>query len=406
MTQPPLSRRRLLLGGGATLAGGGLAGAAAGLAWSNTTASPAMQTVAEQTKGTEQIAFYGAHQPGIEDPAQAHARFLSLDLKPGADADHVRRLLRLLTDDAARMMRGEVPLAAGDPELPSLPSRLTVTFGFGPGLFDAIGRPDDCPDVIRNLPTFTTDQLEDRFSGGDLLIQVCSDDPVPLSYALRRLTRDSRELASVRWCQSGFNPARGSEPAGTTHRNLFGQRDGTANPPGATTEFADTVFSTGPEWLKGGSMLVLRRIRMDLDDWDDLGRPAKEMAMARKMSDGSPVTGGTEQDDPDTAAVDQDGFPIVAQEAHVVQATARAPEERMLRRAFSYDDGPTADGKPDCGLLFAAYQADAAKAFVPVQTRLASADAMNEWITHIGSATFVVPPGCAEGEFVGQALVG
>jgi dye decolorizing peroxidase len=32
----------------------------------------------------------------------------------------------------------------------------------------------------------------------------------------------------------------------------------------------------------------------------------------------------------------------------------------MLRRAFSYDDGPTPDGRPDAGLLFAAYQADAA----------------------------------------------
>ncbi len=406
MTQSPLSRRRLLLGGGATLASGGLAGAAAGLALAGNDSPAAAQTTVEQTKGTESVAFYGVHQPGIEEPAQAHVRFLALDLKPGADVEHVRRLLRLLTDDAARMMRGEVPLAANDPELPALPSRLTVTFGFGPGLFDAIGRPGDCPDVIRNLPEFGTDQLEDRWSGGDLLIQVCSDDAVPLSYALRRLTRDARALATVRWCQSGFNPARGSEPAGTTHRNLFGQRDGTANPPGATSEFEETVFSTGPDWLRGGSMLVFRRIRMDLDDWDDLGRPAKEMAMARRMSDGSPVTGGSEKDDPDTAAVDQNGFPIVAQEAHVVQATARAPEERMLRRAFSYDDGPSADGKPDCGLLFAAYQADAAKAFVPVQTRLAEADAMNEWITHVGSATFVVPPGCAEGEFIGQALVG
>lgn len=397
-----LSRRRLLLGGGATLAGGGLAGAAGALSLSGE--SPVL--VQEEPKGSERVEFYGAHQPGIETSAQAHARFLALDLKPGADADHVRRLLRLLTDDAVRLMRGEVPLAANDPELPALPSRLTVTFAFGPGLFDAIGRGADCPEVIRNLPAFSTDQLEDRWSGGDLLVQVCSDDAVPLSYALRRLTRDSRELATVRWCQSGFNPARGSEPAGTTHRNLFGQRDGTANPESKSAEFDETVFSNGPDWLRGGSMLVFRRIRMDLDDWDDLGRPAKEMAMARKMSDGSPVTGGSEKDDPDTAAVDQQGFPIVAQEAHVVQATARVPEERMLRRAFSYDDGPSADGKPDCGLLFASYQADAAKAFVPVQTRLTSGDAMNEWITHIGSATFVVPPGCAEGEYIGQALVG
>jgi dye decolorizing peroxidase len=78
----------------------------------------------------------------------------------------------------------------------------------------------------------------------------------------------------------------------------------------------------------------------------------------------------------------------------------------MLRRGYSYDDGPTPDGAPDAGQLFAAYQADAATAFVPVQARLAEVDVMNLWITHAGSAAFVIPPGCAEGGFVGEGLLG
>lgn len=406
MTSSPLSRRRLLLGGGATLAGGGLAGAAAALALSGESTTSTETGATAVAAGTQSVSFHGTHQAGIETTAQANVRFLALDLPTGADTDHVRRLLRLLTDDAARLTAGRTPLAAFDPELPALPSRLTVTFGFGAGLFDAIGRADDCPEVIRSLPTFSTDQLQDRWSGGDLLLQVCGDDAIPLSYALRRLVRDARDLATVRWCQTGFNPARGSEESGTTPRNLMGQRDGTANPEPGTDEFARTVWATGPDWLAGGSMLVLRRIRMDLDTWDDLGRPAKEMATARRMSDGSPVTGGSESDEPDTEALDEQGLPVVADEAHVVRAAARNTAERMLRRGFSYDDGPDADGNSDSGLLFAAYQADAATAFVPVQERLAASDAMNLWITHIGSAAFVVPPGCAEGEFVGQALVG
>jgi dye decolorizing peroxidase len=77
----------------------------------------------------------------------------------------------------------------------------------------------------------------------------------------------------------------------------------------------------------------------------------------------------------------------------------------MLRRAFSYDDGPTPDGRPDAGLLFAAYRADAATAFVPVQARLAESDIMNLWISHVGSAAFAVPPGCAPGGFVGHQLL-
>jgi dye decolorizing peroxidase len=235
---------------------------------------------------------------------------------------------------------------------------------------------------------------------------VFSDDAVPLSYAVRRLVpRRPRagdgamhgmdDLAAAvadfgpaahRRTQRGFNPARGSEPAGTTPRNLFGQRD-------------------GPDWFVGGTVLVLRRIRMDLDIWDDFGRAGKEMATARRLDDGAPLTGGGEFDDVGPRTVDGQGFPIAVGTGHVVRAIARTPAEVMLRRGFSFDDGPTRDDLPDAGLLFAAFQADAATAFVPVQARLAESDVMNLWITHIGSAAFAIPPGCAPGEFVGQRLL-
>jgi dye decolorizing peroxidase len=400
---PSLRRRALLLGGAAAAVGGGTAAVLA-----DRDGGPEARPLAAPAAGAETVPFHGSHQPGIDTlPAQAHAVFLGLDLRPGSGLTDVQRLMRLLSDDAARLMAGRAPLAAEDPELPALPSRLTVTFGFGPGLFDVIGRSADCPAVVRELPAFPTDLLDPRWSGGDLLLQICSDDPVPLSYALRRLVRDARSFASVRWTQRGFNPARGSEQAGTTPRNLFGQRDGTANAAAGSPELAETVWvRDGPPWLVGGSMLVLRRIRMDLDTWDDFGRDGKEMAVARRLDTGAPVTGGTEFDEVDPQAVDGRGIPIVAGSAHVVLAKDRTPAERMLRRGYSYDDGPAPDGSPDAGQLFAAYQADAASAFVPVQARLAESDVMNLWVTHVGSAAFVVPPGCAEGEFVGQGLLG
>lgn len=353
------------------------------------------------------IPFFGPHQGGIATlPAQAHAVFLALDLRPGSTLTDIRRLLRLMTDDGARLTAGQPPLGAEDPELPSLPSRLTVTLGFGPGLFDAAGKPDQCPAVIRALPAFPTDRLQQRWSGGDLLVVVCSDDPMPMSYAVRRLVRDAKSIATVRWVQRGFNQARGSEPPGTTTRNLFGQRDGSMNP-SRPHDVADVVWSReGPAWMVGGSMLVLRRIRMDLDAWDDFGRAGKELAMARRLDTGAPVTGGSERDRPDPAKTDSLGLPVVDPGAHVVQATARNPAERMLRRGYSFDDGPHADGTPDAGLIFAAYQADAATAFVPVQSRLAQSDALNRWTIHVGSATFALPPGCVEGEFLGQRLIG
>jgi dye decolorizing peroxidase len=352
------------------------------------------------------VPFFGSHQAGISTAGQAHAVFLALDLRPGSELTDIRRLLRLLTDDAARMTAGKPPLGAEDPELPGLPSRLTVTLGFGPGLFDAAGRPDQCPAVIRSLPAFRTDRLQQRWSGGDLLLQVCSDDPMPISYAVRRLVRDAKSIATLRWVQRGFNQARGSEPVGTTTRNLLGQRDGSANP-SLPQEVADVVWSReGPAWMVGGSMLVLRRIRLDVDTWDDFGRDGKEMVMARRLGSGGPVTGGSERARPDTRKNDSLGLPVISPDAHVVRATPRVPAERMLRRGYSFDDGPSADGTPDAGLLFAAYQADASTAFVPVQRRLAESDALNLWITHVGSGAFVLPPGCLEGDFLGQRLVG
>ncbi len=78
----------------------------------------------------------------------------------------------------------------------------------------------------------------------------------------------------------------------------------------------------------------------------------------------------------------------------------------MIRRPYNYADGILADGDPDEGLLFVAYQADLAKAFVPVQHRLAQEDALNRWTTHIGSAVYAVPPGVRRGGYVGEGLLG
>ena len=50
------------------------------------------------------------------------------------------------------------------------------------------------------------------------------------------------------------------------------------------------------------------------------------------------------------------------------------------------------------------YQQSVAKQFVPLQQRLAELDALNQWTTPIGSAVFLIPPGCAEGGFVGETL--
>ncbi len=76
----------------------------------------------------------------------------------------------------------------------------------------------------------------------------------------------------------------------------------------------------------------------------------------------------------------------------------------MLRRGFSYHDGYSADGQPDAGLLFIAWQADPAP-FIKVQTKLDGADRLTCFIRHESSAVFAVPGGAAPGEYVGRSLL-
>ena len=78
---------------------------------------------------------------------------------------------------------------------------------------------------------------------------------------------------------------------------------------------------------------------------------------------------------------------------------------RIFRRAYNYDDGLSEDGVADSGLLFASYQADVDRQFLPIQRRLAEADLLNDWTTPIGSAVFAIPPGCREGGWIGETLL-
>jgi len=421
-TSPRLSRRALL-GGGAVLAGtalgGGVVGHAVGAgqptgAGAGPTTMPGTDGVAgpgaagrpgtSAVAGTATEPFWGEHQAGIATPHQAHGVFLGLDLADGADAASVTSMLRMLTDDAARLTSGRGPLGAVDAELASTPARLTITFGFGAGLFDAIGRPEACPPFVRRMPAFTTDELDRRWGPTDLLVQVCSEDPMTLTFAQRRLLRDAGDFAALRWAQRGFLPARGTEPEGTTPRNLMGMRDGTANE-SDPAQVAEVLWNDGRAlpWLAGGSQLVLRRIRIDMATWDDLDLDVKELAFGRRVADGSPLNGTVESDSVDREAKDAQGFTIIAPQAHAARAQARTGAERMIRRPYNYTID-TAKGAEE-GLLFAAYQADIGTAFVPVQKRLAELDALNTWTTHIGSASYAVPPGAAQGSFIGDTLL-
>jgi dye decolorizing peroxidase len=76
--------------------------------------------------------------------------------------------------------------------------------------------------------------------------------------------------------------------------------------------------------------------------------------------------------------------------------------QRIARRGHSFVD--VIDGETVSGLLFGSFQRDVTAQFVPIQESLAKADMLNIWTTPVGSAVFAIPPGCAEGGFVGETL--
>ncbi|SDZ64821.1 dye decolorizing peroxidase [Asanoa ishikariensis] len=406
----PLSRRRLL-GGGALAVGGGVVGAgltAGAHAFAATDAQPATPAApAVQVLGTQTVPFYGAHQAGVDTPAQAHAAFLSFDLRPGVDRAALGRMMRLLTDDAARLTQGRPALADTEPELAAMPARLTVTFGFGPKLFAAAGLDSHRPTSLAPLPAFPIDKLQPQWTGGDLLIQICADEPLTVTHTQRMLIKDTRAFGSIRWTQRGFRRSRGMEDDGVTQRNVMGQLDGTRNPKLGTPVFDGAVWvDSGPTWLHGGTTVVVRRIRAELETWDAADPTAKEFAVGRRLSDGAPLTGVDEHDQPDLAKTNELGFTVISESAHIARAHVTSDRQRIFRRPYNYDEAPGPDGNSDAGLIFAAYQRDIGTQFLPIQRNLAENDLLNDWITPIGSAVFAVPPGCREDGWVGQSLLG
>lgn len=284
---------------------------------------------------------------------------------------------------------------------------LTITVGVGPGALGA-DRFGAGPDGFTDVPPMVHDRLEERWSGGDLFVLVAGRDATTVAHAVRRVVADARPFARLRWTQQGAWNGTAPDGSPQTGRNLFGQVDGSANPRPGTELFDRTVWVPGGRWA-GGTTLVLRRIRMDLDTWDGLTREEQERSVGRRLADGSPLTGGGESDDVDLAARDEQDRPVVALDAHVRRShPALHGGRRIFRKGASWTREVPGPGGPriESGLLFSSYQADLADQFVPLQRSLDELDSLNEWTTAIGSAAFAVLPGFEQGDWLGRSLLG
>ncbi|MBE8471577.1 iron uptake transporter deferrochelatase/peroxidase subunit [Streptomyces justiciae] len=399
-----LSRRRLLGTAGATGLVLGAAGGAVGYA-----ARPAEATPLTSL-GAEEVMFHGKHQPGILQGLQARGHLVAFDLAAGAGRKGAAALLRRWSETARRLMAGEA-MASDDTDVArdAGPSSLTIAFGFGHSFFARTGLEKQRPVALDPLPDFSSDRLDKARSNGDLWVQIGADDALVAFHALRAIQKDAGGAAKVRWQMNGFNRSPGATAHPMTARNLMGQIDGTRNPKPTESDFDRRIFvpsSGDPAWMANGSYAVVRRIRMLLDDWEQLSVKAQEQVIGRRKADGAPLTGGSETTAMDLEKTDAKGDLVVPLNAH---ARITRPDQNggaaMLRRPWSFHDGIDTDGVPDAGLLFVCWQADPLRGFVPVQRKLDRGDALSRYIRHESSGLFAVPGGAAEGEYVGQGLL-
>jgi deferrochelatase/peroxidase EfeB len=406
----PLTRRRLLTSAGVGAAGLGL-GAGGYLI--------GHETAEASGEGTGSVPYYGEHQAGIATAAQDRLHFAAFDLLT-EDPAELRELMREWTLAAAEATEGEmigddndVPLAPPEDTgetVGLLPSRLTVTFGFGPSLFDkpGLGLAGKRPAALRPLPPLPADELSPAESGGDICIQACSDDPQVAFHAVRNLARIGRGTVAMRWSQLGFGRTASTSRSQDTPRNLMGLKDGTANIRAEDTEaMAKFVWvgGEGPSWMEGGTYLVTRRIRMLLEVWDRASLQDQERTIGRHKYSGAPL-GGSDEFEPLPLDKERNGHPLIPPDAHVRLASASANGgARILRRGYSFTDGVDESlGELEAGLFFISFQRHPEQ-FVAIQRRLGSLDALNEYIKHVGSALFAVPPGATPGGYVGQGLL-
>jgi deferrochelatase/peroxidase EfeB len=402
--------------------------AAAGAVLGGSSAGPAAEKNSAADTGAIEP-FWGEHQGGITTPAQDHTYCAALDLVT-IRRDDVIKLLRGWTGAAARMAAGHsaaplgqdltVPDADSGETLGLPPARLTVTFGFGAGLFvkdgkDRYGLAAQRPLALVALPSFNGDQLLDTRTGGDLSVQACADDPQVAFHAVREMARLAYGVAEMRWAQTGFVAGFGRS---RTPRNLMGFKDGTSNPPvGDAAAMAKFVWvgDEGPAWMRGGSYVVLRRIRMALEHWDRIKIDFQEQTFGRHKYSGAPLGSKNEFDPLDLDAVDKDGDRVIPASAHVRLAAAASNDgARILRRPYSYNDGVnfTAERWPpwrqgieyDAGLFFVCYQRDPRKGFIKIFDKMAKFDMLNQFVTHTGGGLFACPGGIAKGGFIGQRL--
>lgn len=399
----PISRRAFIKKAGMMGAGAMMAPSIMKLLFGGTSPKDALAL----EEANQAIPFYGKCQSGITTPIQRQVYFAVLDLAT-EDLETIRGIFKSWTTYIARMMQGELVEAyKSNTMLPPTDTgeavgmgteRLTITVGVSPSFLEKLNLTGKKLPEFEDLPKFARDQLQEAFTGGDICIQACAEDAQVAFHAVRNLLRKGREHLTLKWSQTGYAAITSQ---GSTPRNLFGFKDGTANVT-SQDDFDRVIWCDQDNWMKNGTYLIVRRVQMHLETWDRTSLKEQENTFGRHRDSGAPLGAVDEFDPVDLELKDDKGNLVIPEDCHV--RLAKEVGEEIYRRAFSYANGiDSRTGQFDAGLLFISFQKDPQQ-FIKVQKNLGTKDKLNEYITHVGSGLFAILPGVEEGGYLGQSL--
>jgi deferrochelatase/peroxidase EfeB len=418
--------RREFLAGSVAFLGAGAVGVTGGALAEAATRPPVKEPNAAETDERSlasqldaRLAFDGAHQAGILNPAPAQATFVALD-SIAADRSTLIAALKDLSTRSRELTQGATVGAEELDDPPpdcgilgpvNAPDELTVTIAFGASLFDGrYGLAARKPNRLEKMPNFPTGDLDPTRSDGDVLVSICAAHRDTVVHTMRELMRSVVGHMVPRWNLDGFQSAKRGPTPRNNPRNLFAFRDGTANPDTNDGSLMDELIwvrggAGEPQWTTGGTYQVMRTIRMHVEFWDRVGMFEQQHMIGRDRATGAPL-GGTEEFEDPRYDLDPKGKRIPLN-AHIRLANPRTPQtadQRILRRGYNYDRGIDEAGNLDQGLAFVAFNQDIQRQFATIQARL-NEEEMTDYITPVGGGYFFAPRGSSgPGDWVGSPL--
>lgn len=232
------------------------------------------------------------------------------------------------------------------------------------------------------MPPFVGDVLLPDRANPDAFVQVEGDDAGACAARLDAVLAGLPGL-TVRWRIPVHRDLAGVTDGRPLQRNPFGFVEGQANP--APDELRAAVLRP-----TGAALVAVRVIRMAHELWNTEPPSTQEQTIGRRADgtwlDGTPPAGIPRYaEDPDGAVI-----PLTSHARTMNPRTPGTPAPRMLRRSWSYQAPPTAEGTPDEGVIFMAFQSDFATGFALAQDRLPGDD-LHRYLLTVGGGYFVVP---------------